>query len=89
VNDYTVVVFSDDPQRWTAPNTRHVAGSRPDQAGRFQLKQLPPGSYYAIAVDYLPQGEWGDPEVLDRLKDKATRFTLEEGETKTLDLRMQ
>jgi hypothetical protein len=87
--DYTVVVFSEDSQRWTAPNTRHVAGTRPAQDGRFQLKQLPAGSYYAIAMDYLPQGEWGDPEVLDRLKTKATRFTLEEGETKTLDLRMQ
>jgi hypothetical protein len=87
--DYTLVVFSDDPERWTVPNTRHVAGARPDLTGRFQVKNLPAGSYYAIAVDYLPQGEWGDPEVLERLKAKATKFTLDEGETKTLELRMQ
>ncbi|MEP6916716.1 MAG: carboxypeptidase-like regulatory domain-containing protein, partial [Acidobacteriota bacterium] len=89
IKDYTVVLFSEDPEHWTAPNTRHVAGARPDLEGGFQIKHLPAGSYYAIAVEYLPQGEWGDPEVLERLKGKATRFTLDEGETKALDLRMQ
>jgi hypothetical protein len=49
---------------------------------------LPAGSYYAIAVDYIPQGEWGDPDTLERLKSKATRFTLTEGESKTLDLKL-
>ena len=87
--DYTLVVFSDEPQRWSAPNSRYIASARPDQEGRFQVKSLPPGGYYAVAVDYLAQGEWNDPEVLDRLKTKATKFTLDEGETKTLELRMQ
>ena len=89
VKDFTLVVFSDEPQRWTAPNSRYVAGARPDQDGRFQVKNLPPGGYYAIAVDYLPQGEWGDPEVLERLKTNASKFSLDEGETKTLDLKIQ
>jgi hypothetical protein len=66
-----------------------VSGTRPDQEGRFQMKNLPPGGYYAIAVDYLAQGEWNDPEVLDRLKATATRFSLGEGETKTLELRLR
>jgi carboxypeptidase family protein len=88
IKDYTIVVFSDDPQKWTAPATRWVNGARPDQSGRYQLRNLPAGGYYAIAVDYIPQGEWGDPEVLDRLKAKATRFTLTEGESKTLDLKL-
>ena len=43
------------------------------------------GRYYAIAVDYLAQGEWNDPDVLERLKAKATSFSLDEGETKTLE----
>ncbi len=89
VKDYTLVVFSDEPQRWSAPASRYVSGTRPDQDGRFQMKNMPPGGYYAIAVDYLPQGEWNDPEVLDRLKATATRFSLGEGETKTLDLRLR
>jgi hypothetical protein len=88
VKDYTVVVFAEDPQRWTMPMTRWVAGMRPDQEGRFKFPNLPAGSYYAAAVEYIPQGEWGDPELLDRLKTKAQRFTLDEGDTKTVDLRM-
>jgi protocatechuate 3,4-dioxygenase beta subunit len=89
VNDYTLVVFSDDPQRWLLPTSRYVVGRRPDQDGRFQVKGLPPGGYYAVAVDYLPQGDWNDPEVLERLKPKATSFSLDDGETKTLDLKIQ
>jgi Carboxypeptidase regulatory-like domain len=89
VKDYTVVVFSDDPERWVVPASRHVASARPNQAGRFELKSLPPGGYYAIANEYIAQGEWGDPEVLERLKAKATKFKLDEGESRTLDLTLR
>jgi protocatechuate 3,4-dioxygenase beta subunit len=86
--DYTVVIFSDDPEKWTVPMTRHVVSARPNQDGRFQVKHLPAGSYYAVALDYIPQGDWNDPEVLDRLTSKATRFTLAEGGVQTLDLKL-
>ena len=89
VKDYTLVVFSDDPQRWTLPGSRYVSGTRPDQEGRFLVKSLPAGGYYAIAVEYLAQGEWNDPEVLERLKTNATRFSLGEGETKVLELKLR
>ena len=89
VKDYTVVVFSDDQQKWTAPQNRYIAGVRPDTEGRFQVKNLPPGGYYAIAMDYIAQGEWGDPDLLDRLKAKATRLNLDEGETKTIELKIE
>jgi protocatechuate 3,4-dioxygenase beta subunit len=87
--DYTLVVFADDSQKWSLPNSRYVTGTRPDQEGRFQIKNLPAGGYLAIAVDYLAQGEWNDPEVLERLKSKATSFSLDDGETKTLALSLR
>ena len=87
--DYTVVVFADEPQKWTLPNSRYVTATRPDQEGRFQIKNLPAGGYYAIAVDYLAQGEWNDPDVLERLKPKATSVSIGEGETKTLNLTLR
>lgn len=88
VKDYTVVVFSDDPQKWTVPQGRYIAGVRPDTEGRFQVKNLPPGGYYAVAMDYIEQGEWGDPDLLDKLKAKATRISIDEGETKTRELKI-
>jgi protocatechuate 3,4-dioxygenase beta subunit len=88
-SDYTVVIFSEDPQKWLAPMPRHIASARPNQSGRFQVKGLPTGNYYAIAVEYIPQGDWNDPEVLDRLKTRATRFTLDEGEVKMIDLALE
>jgi hypothetical protein len=87
--DYTLVVFSDESQKWSLPNSRFVAATRPDQEGRFQIKNLPAGGYLAIAVDYLAQGEWNDPDVLERLKPKATSFSIDEGETKTLSLTLR
>ena len=87
--DYTVVIFSDEPEKWRVPTSRHIATGRPNQQGQFQVKNLPAGSYYAIALEYIPQGEWNDPEVLERLKSKATTFAVAEGEVKTLDLKLE
>lgn len=87
--DYTVVIFSEDPEKWTAPMPRHIASARPNQQGRFQVRNLPAGSYYAIALEYIPQGDWNDPEVLDRLKTRASRFTLGEGDSQILDLTLE
>jgi hypothetical protein len=88
LKDYTVVIFSESPEHWRLPMTRWVTGTRPDQDGRFKVQNLPAGTYLAIAVDYVPQGEWGDPELLDRLKSNAKRFTLDEGAAHTLDLKL-
>lgn len=88
LKDFTVVVFAEDKNRWTLPLTRWTASSRPDQEGRFKFANLPAGAYYAIAVEYVAAGEWADPEWLARASKKATRFTLEEGAAKTLDLKL-
>jgi hypothetical protein len=82
------VVFSDNPQHWTLPMSRWISGARPDQEGRFKIRNMPAGSYYAAAVDYLEAGAWSDPELLERLKTSASRFTLADGETQTLDLKI-
>jgi protocatechuate 3,4-dioxygenase beta subunit len=88
LKDYTVVVFAEDPQKWTLSGSRWTTSARPDQDGRFKFANLPPGAYYAIAVEYVAQGEWGDPEWLTRASKKATRFTLDEGTAKALDLKL-
>jgi len=88
LKEYTVVVFSEDPQKWPLPDSRWMNSGRPDQQGQFKIVDLPAGNYLAIAVEYVPQGEWRDPAWLERAARSATRFTLDEGATKALDLKL-
>lgn len=87
IKDYAVVVFSDDSQRWIR-QSRFVRAGRPDQDGRFLMTGLPPGRYLAVALEYVEQGSETDPELLEQLKLRATDFTLREGETHQLDLKL-
>jgi hypothetical protein len=60
---------------------------RVDQTGVFHARSLPPGErYLAVAVDYLEQGEFQDPLFLERMRGRATPFSLSDGENKNLDL---
>jgi hypothetical protein len=85
--DYSVVVFAEDAARWKYPS-RFLATARPDLQGHFKIANLPPGRYLAVALEYLEEGQSEDPEFLEALRPLATRFTLAEGETKTLDLKV-
>ena len=87
VKDYTVIAFAQDRDRWTIAN-RYVRNARPDQDGRFKLTGLPPGDYFVVALDSVDGTEWMDPEFLDSIKTKASSFSLGDGETKTLDLKL-
>ena len=86
--DYTAIVFAQDPERWKGGNTRYQSTGRPDQDGRFNITGLPPGEYYIIALERVDSGEANDPEFLEKVHTRAERITLNEGETKTVDLRL-
>ena len=84
--DYTVVVFPEDATKWPPPS-RYVKSARPDQQGLIKIVGLPPDDrYLAVAVDYLEEGGAADPEFLDLIKNRATRFSLEDGASATVDL---
>jgi hypothetical protein len=87
VKDYAVVVFPQDREKWTV-GVRYLKTGRPDQDGRFKVSGLPPGDYYAIALDYVDSSEWTEPEYLDRIRSRATDVSLNEGETKSVDLKL-
>lgn len=83
---YSVVVFPDDSARWTYP-TRYVRAARADDQGRFSIPGLPANErYYAVAVDYLEDGEEQDPQFLERLRAQAMTFSLGEGEQRSVVL---
>jgi hypothetical protein len=88
----TVFVFPQNPERWfpgpmALPST---ATARPDQNGRYSIRTLlPPGDYYAVAVDYLdPNRRGGDRSYLEELSNRAVRFSIREEESKALDLKI-
>ena len=88
VKEYTVVVFSDDQTKWALPMNRWTSSARPDQDGRFKVNNLPAGGYYAVAVEYVASGEWNDPDWLERVRAGATHFTLDDGASTTLTLKL-
>lgn len=88
VLDASVVVFPANRERWKF-QSRYVRTARPDTEGRYSIKSLPPGEdYLVIAVQNLESGQGGDPEFLGRAKEEAKAFTLNEGETKAVDIKL-
>jgi len=88
VADYTVLAFAQDRARWTLPMNRFFAIGRPNDAGVFTITSLPPGEYFAVAVDRVDLNDWQDPDTLEGLSRLATPFVLTPGDSRTLELRM-
>ena len=85
--DGTVIVFSTDASKWTE-DSRYVRAVRPDQEGKFQIRGLPPGQYLAIAIEYVEEGMWNDPEYLEPARRDAQPLSLSEGESKSVSLKV-
>ena len=80
-NHFILIAHGDDHDNSTS-------GTYPiEDDGSFHC-DLPPGRYLAAAVDYLEEGEETNPDTLERLRNTATPFTLEEGDTKALTLKV-
>jgi hypothetical protein len=89
VLDTTVVIFPEDESRWTY-QSRFIATARPDTTGRFTLSGLPASTAYrVVAVQGLESGQASDPDFLTRVRDVAEKVSLNEGEAKSLDLRLR
>ncbi len=88
VTDYTVLAFPTDEQFWNA-QSRHIMTTRPDQNGKYQLRGLPAGDYYLVAVDPAEQGEWFEPAYLAAHQTGASRVSLADGDVKAQDFKLQ
>jgi Carboxypeptidase regulatory-like domain len=84
VRDCFVVVFAQDPAHWTV-QTRFLSVARPGLDDLFHARLLA-GDYYAIAMSDVESGAWTDPEFLSLAREHATRFSIADGEKKTIDL---
>jgi len=65
--DGTVLVFASEAEKWS-DDSRFVRAVRPNQQGAWQVKGLPGGEYLAVAVDYVEDGMWNDPEYLESVR---------------------
>jgi hypothetical protein len=62
---------------------------RADDQGAFRIAGLPGDErYLAVAVNYLEDGEGTDPEFLEQMRERATAFSLSDGERKAIGLRV-
>jgi hypothetical protein len=88
IKDYAVAVFPQDRARWIASLNRYFAVLRPSDDGTFKVQTLPPGEYYAIALEGIDLSDWADPDALEGLSRQATPFALTPGDNRTLELRL-
>ena len=89
VRDYTVVVFSTLPDRWSVFSRWVKKADRPSADG-FTVRGLPPGDYWVAAIErrnstFEPTA---DPDLLESLSSHAVRITLGEGQSQDLTLRL-
>ncbi len=87
VKEYMVALFSQDRAKWKGTN-RYFALGRPGADGGFKVATLPPGDYYAIALDTIDVQGWQDPDMLEAWSRVAATFTLTPGDTRALTLRL-
>jgi hypothetical protein len=80
-------VFPSDANKWFE-NSKTIRAARPDQQGRWQAKGLPAGDYLAIALDYVEDGAWNDPEYLETLRRDAQTIALADGGSETVALKV-
>lgn len=86
-SDGTVIVFAADAQKWSE-DSRFVKSARPDQDGKFVIRGLPAGDYLAVAIDYVEEGMWNDPEYLEMVRRDAQPLALADGEGKSVSLKV-
>jgi len=87
LTDYVVVIQSAE-QKEPVVAARLIRVARPDTRGRFEVRNLRPGRYVATAIEALEQGRQYSPEFQKELRRGARDFTLKEGETIAVDLRL-
>lgn len=71
VANASVLVFPDDPARWTG-SSRAIRTARTDRNGGFAIRGLLPDQrYLAVGVEYLNDGDDQDAEFLASMKARA------------------
>jgi protocatechuate 3,4-dioxygenase beta subunit len=57
-----------------------------DQYGHYLLRGIAPGAYKIFCWDEVEDGAWEDPEFLKTYEERGQKVSLEDADTKTLDI---
>jgi hypothetical protein len=87
ITDGTVIAFAKDAEKWTA-SSRYVRAARPDQQGQWHIKGLPAGEFLVVAVDYVEDGQWNDPEFLTSIQRYGQTVSLSEAASQMVSLKL-
>jgi len=87
MRDYVVVLLPVEAKQEPVVAGRWIRTARPDSNGRFQAR-VRPGRYVATAVEELEQGRQFAPEFQEQLRRSAREFSVREGESVTVDLKL-
>ena len=82
------LVFQSAEEREPVIAARLLRMARCDPRGSFQTRGMRPGRYVVTAVTSLEQGRQFEPEFQRELRRAGQSFTIREGETVTLDLKL-
>ena len=86
INDYGVLVFPQDRDRRVL-DSRLVVAVRSDATGRYRVRTLPPGNYFAVLINPQQVARYSDLD-LEALVARATPLLLGDNEIKAVDLRL-
>jgi len=85
--DYFVLVFPEETGS-LARLRRLARAGRSNQKGVFAIEHLPPGRYLGVALDEADNATPPTSEYVDRLRARATPFTIAERQTTTVILKL-
>ena len=85
LNQYSVVVFPDDPDQWYS-DSRYLKVGPVAPDGRFDVRGLPSATYFVVAIPRVAGDGWQEPARLEALAASATRRLVTEGQTLSLVL---
>jgi hypothetical protein len=85
--NHFVIVFPSDHKYWTL-SSRRIVSARPDAAGRYLFRNLPPGAYRIAATTDLVSRDLSDVTALSRLERDSVPLVIAPGEKKVFDIRL-
>jgi hypothetical protein len=85
--DGTVLLFPADSTKWYE-GSRLIRAVRPDQKGQYRIPGVLLGEYWLVALDYVEDGIWNDPEYLDSIRRDAQRVALVDPAPQSFSLKL-